>query len=193
MEELIKKTKVIGNELLLISIALICIGIYLIIEPIGAQVVLCRIIGALLIVWGILRIISFFTNYVEAIFSSFGLVQGITLILFGFFFIVDPVDITAFFGIMLAIVILANGILMVQYAIELKKLRVKEWWIEILAGILMIALGVIAIIDPFTTTSSLMIFIGIVLIYGGIVGAISIIRIKSLAKQLKKDVKDIIG
>jgi len=192
MDSILNKIKTVVNELILVSIALIVVGVYLIIEPVGAQIVVCRIFGALLIIWGALRFIAYFKSNRNTIFSSFGLVQGLTLMFFGLFFLLDPVDIAGIFGIMLSIVVLINGILMLQYAIELRRLGSKEWWIEILSGLLMITLGVIALVNPFATSASLMIFVGVALIYGGVVNLVSVLRIASIAKQVENEVKDMV-
>ena len=81
---------------------------------------------------------------------------------------------------------------MLQYAIELRRLGSKEWWIEILSGLLMITLGVIALVNPFATSASLMVFMGVVLIYGGVVNLVSVLRIASIAKQVENEVKDMV-
>ena len=57
----------------------------------------------------------------------------------------------------------------------------------------MIILGVVALINPFTTSATLMIFIGVILIYEGIVNLVSVLRITSIAKQVEYEVKDAIN
>ena len=82
---------------------------------------------------------------------------------------------------------------MVQYAIELKRLNSVGWWLEILSGVIMIILGIVALINPFATSATLMIFIGVILIYEGIVNLVSVLRITSIAKQVEFEVKDAIN
>jgi len=193
MNSLFQKIKTIVNEIILVSVALIVIGVYLIIEPVGAQIVICRIIGALLLIWGILRLYSYFKADKTEVFASFGLVQGLTLAFFGLFFIINPIEISGFFAIIMSIIVLINGILMLQYAIELKRLNSSAWWIEILSGLLMTIMGIIALVNPFATASTLMIFLGVVIIYGGIVNLVSVLRITAIAKQVEYEVKDAIN
>ncbi|WP_287387142.1 HdeD family acid-resistance protein [Lachnospira sp.] len=193
MDKILQKIKTVINEIILLSIALIVVGVYLIIEPMGAQIVICRIFGALFLVWGVLRVITYFKTDKSVIFASFGLVQGLTLIFLGLFFIINPVEIAAFFGIILSIVVMINGVLMIQYAIELKRLNSPSWWLEILSGILMLILGVVALVNPFATSATLMVFIGVILIYEGIVNLVSVLRITSIAKQVEYEVKDAVN
>ena len=127
-----------------------------------------------------LRLITYFSMAKEEIFGSFGLVQGISLLAFGLFFVMKPEVIAMFFGTILAIVIIIDGILKLQYGIEFYHMKADKWWIEAV-----VVMGVIALFNPFDSSVALMIFIGIVLMVEGVSDLISIIRISAFVKKLK--------
>ena len=180
---MIKKIKGIKIELIIISVVLFALGLFLVIFPEISQLVICRVVGIALCVWGVLRLITYFRMAKEEVFGSFGLVQGISLLAFGIFFVMKPEVIAMFFGTVLAIVIIIDGIL--KYGIEFYHMEAKKWWIEAIAAALMVVMGIIALLNPFGSSVALMIFIGVVLMIEGASDLISIIRISGIIKRLK--------
>ena len=96
-----------------------------------------------------------------------------------------PEVIAMFFGTVLAIVIIIDGILKLQYGIEFYHMEAKKWWIEAIAAALMVVMGIIALLNLFGSSVALMIFIGVVLMIEGASDLISIIRISGIIKRLK--------
>ena len=182
---MIKKIKGIKIELIIISVVLFALGLFLVIFPEISQLVICRVVGIALCVWGVLRLITYFRMAKEEVFGSFRLVQGISLLAFGIFFVMKPEVIAMFFGTVLAIVIIIDGILKLQYGIEFYHMEAKKWWIEAIAAALMVVMGIIALLNPFGSSVALMIFIGVVLMIEGASDLISIIRISGIIKRLK--------
>lgn len=182
---MVKKIKGIKIELIIISIVLFALGFFLVIYPELSQLIICKAVGIALCVWGVLRLITYFSMAKEEIFGSFGLVQGISLLAFGLFFVMKPEVIAMFFGTILAIVIIIDGILKLQYGIEFCHMKADKWWIEAVVAAFMVVMGVIALFNPFDSSVALMIFIGIVLMVEGVSDLISIIRISAFVKKLK--------
>ena len=182
---MVKKIKGIKIELIIISIVLFALGFFLVIYPELSQLIICKAVGIALCVWGVLRLITYFSMAKEEIFGSFGLVQGISLLAFGLFFVMKPEVIAMFFGTILAIVIIIDGILKLQYGIGFYHMKADKWWIEAVVAAFMVVMGVIALFNPFDSSVALMIFIGIVLMVEGVSDLISIIRISAFVKKLK--------
>ena len=179
---MIKKIRGIKIELIIISIALFVLGLFLTIFPEVSQIIICRAVGIALCVWGVLRLMTYFRMSREDVFVSFGLVQGISLLAFGIFFVMRPEAIAVFFGTAIAIIIIIDGILKLQYAIEFYHMEAQRWWIEAIVAALMV---VIALFNPFGSSTVLMMFVGIVLMVEGLSDLISIIRISSFIKNLR--------
>ena len=53
---MIKKIKGIKIELIIISVVLFALGLFLVIFPEISQLVICRVVGIALCVWGVLRL-----------------------------------------------------------------------------------------------------------------------------------------
>lgn len=187
--DFVKKIKGIRGELIIVSIALFVLGLFLVIFPDISQVVICKGIGIAFCVWGVLRLITYFRISKEEVLSSFGLVQGVTLIAFGVFFVMRPEAISVFFGTALSIVIIVDGILKLQYGIEFFHMKSGYWWIELIGAFVMVIMGIIALCNPFATTSALMIFVGIVFMVEGLWDLVSIVRISRFVKKVADDIR----
>ena len=58
---MIKKIKGIKIELIIISIVLFALGLFLVIYPELSQLIICKAVGIALCVWGVLRLITYFS------------------------------------------------------------------------------------------------------------------------------------
>ncbi|MGN0316713.1 MAG: HdeD family acid-resistance protein [Lachnospira sp.] len=187
---LMKKIKEIKNEMIIISLALLVLGVFMIIFPETSQELLCRSIGIVLCIWGVFRLIAYFKTAGQEVLASFGLVQGVSLLAFGIFFVMKPDLIATLFGVALAILIIIDGVLKLQYAVEFYHLKTELWWVELIVAAVVIIMGIIALLNPFSATSTLMIFMGILFVIEGITDLIAIIRISGAAKKFAEAVKD---
>lgn len=183
MGEIIKKIKRIKRELIIVAAALIGLGILMIVFPTVSGIILCKGIGVALCVWGVLRLISYYKIMKNEVLGSFGLVQGVILVGFGAFFVINPEAIAMFINTAIAIVIVVDGVLKLQYAVDFHNMNVSTWWVELAAAVIMVILGVVALINPFSTITVLMIFMGVVLVIEGVWDLVAIIRISAFAKR----------
>ena len=62
MEGLVKKIKGIRNEMIGLSIVLMLAGIFMILFPNTSGNIICRGVGAVLCIWGVVRLVAYFRN-----------------------------------------------------------------------------------------------------------------------------------
>lgn len=191
MNSIYKKLKAIKMEIIIVSVALFVLGLLLVIFPTASQEIISKGIGVALCVWGVLRLINYFRIAGSEILGSYGLVQGVTLLAFGMFFVIKPEAIAVFLGTALAIIIIVDGILKLQYAVDFYHLESDKWWIELVGAVIMVVIGVVALFNPFSTSSALIVFIGIALMIEGIWDFVSLMRIVSITKKAGKVIQDI--
>ena len=183
MNSIYKKLKTIKFEIIIVSIALFVLGLLLVIFPTASQEIICKGIGVALCVWGVLRLINYFRIAGSEILGSYGLA-------FGMFFVIKPGFIAVFLGTALAIIIIVDGILKLQYAVDFYHLESDKWWIELIGAVVMVVIGIIALLNPFSTSSALIVFIGIALMIEGLWDFISLMRIVSVTKKAGKAIKN---
>ena len=104
----------------------------------------------------------------EPFFFRYDLFVALVLILFGCFVIFESDLVIAFIPVVIGIILLANGLLSIQKAFNLKKTGLEKWWLEFLLALLTSVLGIIICTNPFDAVATTNIFIGICLVYSGI-------------------------
>ena len=177
MEGLVKKIKGIRNEMIGLSIVLMLAGIFMILFPNTSGNIICRGVGAV-------RLVAYFRN--NEILGSFGLVQGVALAGFGLYILIRPGIIEVFLTTVFAIIIIVDGILKLQYALDFRKLDAGGWWIEAVCAAVMIILGIVVLFNPFATVAAVMLFIGVVFVFEGAWDLASILYISKIAKEFNK-------
>ncbi len=166
------------------DIALIILGLLMTIFHKSAGNIICIALGILMCVFGVLRFISYFAKNKEEAVGSFAIVQGTALLGFGVLFIIAPEPIRALLNILLGIILVISGVLKLQYAVDLIRLKAKLWWISFLGAVITIALGIIIFI--FYGETWLMLFTGISFMVNGLLDLVVVI----ILDKEKKDRKD---
>ena len=170
------------KDTIYLAVALILLGLVLVVFPEKSTLIICYSVGILLLVGGVFKIVSYFRAKGTEIFGSLGLVGGSLLCVAGLIIVLKPQMLASFLTTILAIILIADGVVKVQYAIDLYRVEGDRWWMVLTAGIVMTILGIIALFNPFDTAAAIMIIIGILLIIDGITDLIMLVYV---AKTLK--------
>ncbi len=101
---------------------------------------------------------------------------GCVAVVAGLVVILAPNLLTQVFRFVAGILVAFSGILNLVKALEARKEGKKGWQILLALSIIAIAMGVLVFINPFRAESTLVILVGAVLIYNGILGIIAAIQ-----------------
>lgn len=163
--EILKKLK---TNVMISSLLCIVIGIVLVIWPDLTMEIACLAIGAVLLVGGIMRLISYFTARDGSVYSQMNLIFGIVLIVVGGLILWQWDKVLEIVPIIVGIVIVLHGINDLRQAYTLFKNKYDKWWVALILGLLTAAFGVLLILNPFAALDTVVILIGIFLIFDGI-------------------------
>lgn len=160
------------NEILL-TLGTIGIGIVLAVWPeITQEIVMCGI-GAVGVVIGISFVVRYaLLDFIDAIDSN-ALVLGLMWIAGGILIIVLRELLVVILPILLGFYLLFCGLTKIHYTLNLKRMGVKRWYLELVNACFSIILGTVTICRPFTAAYFLMRFIGIGLIIEALVDCAS--------------------
>jgi uncharacterized membrane protein HdeD (DUF308 family) len=159
------------------SVLLVVLGLLLLFKPGMATKTIAYVIAAIFIINGIIHIVGYIrgssgemSDGTKTYAGVGGLVIGVLSIVFAF--MIGWVFVS-FIPIMLGIVILINGIVKMNQVMELVKMNEGGWLFIAILAVVNIAIGVVAILNPFDTANLLIRVIGIGFLYGGITDLIA--------------------
>jgi hypothetical protein len=165
MNELLKSMK---WGMMITGLLTIIIGIMICANPSGAIISIIRFIGWILIIAAGVSAISEFmqrtTTYRTYSTMTFALIS----LVFGIVLAIRPASFVNFVGTVVALILFVHGINAIVSALNSRKYGYNQWKIACLSGVIFAVVAFIILINPFSSASALMLFIGIVLIGDGI-------------------------
>ena len=165
MNEFIKSMK---WGMMLTGLLTIIIGIMICANPSGAIISIIRFIGWILIIAGGFSAISEFMQRTTTYRTYTTMTFAILSLIFGIILVIRPASFVNFVGTLVAFILFVHGINAIVSALNSKKYGYNQWKIACLSGVIFAVVAFIILINPFSSASALMLFIGIVLIGDGI-------------------------
>ena len=161
MESYIKK---LGTNSMLISALLIIFSVFLIFNPVETLNFLIIAFGVILVINGLMHIISYFSIKNDFRAFSFELVQGIVSIIIGFVFIMRTEEASMLLPLILGAWIIIESIMKFQLAFNLRDVPNSHWVMMLVFSIITAALGIVILLNPFSTTIAITTLGGVLLL-----------------------------
>ena len=153
-------------------IILIITGLIILVYPGHSITIADYILGGALILYGVFNIVQYILGERKAI----SLVAGIVAAGAGIFALTQPDKLAAIFPIFVGLVLIFSGLRDLINALKMRHNFKTLWKIALALAFITITVGVILVINPFKNIETVVIIIGIGLIYDGIVGLILAIK-----------------
>lgn len=151
-----------------VSILMIIIGILLIIWPGHTLSLLSAIVGWGLVIGGVVGV-----GFGLVSFNPFNLISGIIAIIVGAVFIRAPFISMSIIPVIIGILIILNGAHNLYNAWIGRHAMGYNPRRDLILSIIMVILGILIVIFPFTTASAAVVVIGVILLYNGITNLIT--------------------
>ena len=182
--KLLKKLK---TNVVVSAALCILLGIVLVVWPDLSIQIVCTAVGAVLLIGGGVRLAVYFTAKDGSVYTQMNLIMGIVLAVVGVWILLQPGKVLAIIPIIVGIVIVLHGINNLQQAVTLCKEKYDKWWVALILGLLTVGFGVLLICRPFEALDTVVMLIGIFLIYDGISDIWIVSRLYRTAKMLKQE------
>lgn len=175
------------KQLTLTAIFSILLGLVLAIWPDATKLAVSYLIGAALVIFGVIQVVRYFVYEVRLDLFRYDFVSGLILLGAGVFFLMKPQVIVSILPILLGIAIIIDGAVKIQQSMDLMRAGYPRWWLIMLLAALALAAGIVLLVNPFEAASTLMLLIGIVLIYNGVTDLWTISRVSGRIRQMRAD------
>lgn len=182
MENMEIKVKKMNMTSIIFSIIFILIGAFLLARPEDAIHLVSYALGIILLLWGAISIVQFFTDKESQNYLDFGFVVGVFVFIFGIIVLVKPNTIASIIPLLLGIWMLINGVTKLSYALTLNKQNNAAG--SIIISVLIIILGILLIFNPFAGAQTLVQILGVIII---IYSALDLAECFAIKRVIKKD------
>lgn len=192
MELVKKKFKNMYKTSIIFSIILFLIGLFLLMKPETTLHAISYFVGIVLIIWGIIPVITFFSNKEKESYLEFSFIIGVFSLVFGIIVMINPNIIGSIIPLLTGIWMIINGVTKLFYALSINKEG--NATTSIIISLIILVCGLLLVFNPFGGAVMLTKLIGIFIIVYSVLDLIECYTlnksIKEVTKNPKKDKKD---
>ena len=147
--------------------------------------------GIAMIVFGIAKLVGYFSRDLFRLAFQFDLELGILLLVLGLIVLIRPDDLMTFMCIALGISILTDGLFKVQIALDSKRFGIKSWWVILALAVVAGTIGVFLIFRSAKSAQFLTVLLGVSILAEGILNLYTVISTVLIIKHQQPDVIEI--
>lgn len=185
MEKIINKFKSMYKTSIIFSIILICIGIFLLVNPETTLAAISYFIGIFLMVWGLVPIVRYFSDKDSKNYLEFTFIIGIFSFIFGVIVMIKPNIISSIIPLLLGMWMIINGGIKLYYSLIMNKQT--NSMSSIILSVIILVCGIVLICNPFGGAVVLTQIVGISLIFYSIVDLAECYNLNKTYKNFKNE------
>ena len=155
-------------------------GVLFIAKPELSAMVISRALGAAMIVFGLIKLVGYFSKDLFRLAFQYDLGFGLLLIALGILVLAKPAGVLDFIFIALGIAILTDGLFKVQIAVDSKRFGIPTWWLTLTLAMVTGVVGLALVFRPWDSVRLLTALLGAALLAEGILNlcvAVSTVKI----------------
>lgn len=173
------------------SVLLGIAGLLLICKPDTSLTVVGITAAIMMIVFGIIKIIGYFSKDLYRLAFEYDLAFGVLLIALGIIELVNPGTMMLMLCTTLGIAALADGLFKIQIAIKAKPFGIDRWWIILLLAVITAGIGITLLLNPGAAANTLMILLGVALMIDGALNLITVLMTVKIIKHQRPDIIEV--
>lgn len=180
------KTAKIGY--IVISAILCVLGVILVIFPEFSAYLLGINCGITFMVFGIVKLVGYFSRDLYRLAFQYDLAFGILLIAIGFVMATHSGSVINFICITLGISALADALFKIQIAAESKRFGIHKWWLILVCALLTGIFGLVLMLRPSESGRVMTVLLGLTLLAEGVLNFSTVVTAVKIIKHQQPDV-----
>ena len=169
---------------IIISSLLMVLGVLIMALPDLSVSVIGILAGAMLVAFGLVKLVGYFSRDLYRLAFQFDLAMGILLAVMGVILLARPHMAMNFICVALGITFLADGLLKVQMSLDARRFGLKSWWAILLFGLFVGGVGVVLVLRPTQSARIMTILLGVCTLFEGELNLIvSLFAVKIIRHQ----------
>ena len=172
----------------IISVLLCVLGVILIAMPESSLLLVCRFAGAIMMLFGTIKLIGYCSKDLYRLAFQFDLAFGILLLALGVILIIRTDTTAELVSIVMGVCVLADALLKIQISIDSKRFGISKWWLILAMAILTGLAGFLLVFRPSQSLEIMMVLFGSTLICEGLLNLVTILcAVKIMSRRLPDD------
>lgn len=171
-----------------VSVLLCILGLVFMFMPNVSATAIGIACGTMLIVFGIIRLVGYFSKDLFRLAFQYDLAFGILSIFLGILILLKPDNFFNFISIALGLSIFADGLFKIQIAFDSKEFGIKQWWLIFIEALVAGALGLILVFRPTESSAVLTVLLGVTVLAEGILNLSTVLAAVKIVKNQRPDV-----
>lgn len=169
---------------IIISSLLMVLGVLIMALPDLSVSVIGILAGAMLVAFGLVKLVGYFSRDLYRLAFQFDLAMGILLAVMGVILLARPNAAMNFICVALGITFLADGLLKVQMSLDARRFGLKSWWAIGLFGLFVGCVGAVLVLRPTQSARIMTILLGVCTLCEGALNLIvSLFAVKIIRHQ----------
>ena len=185
------RTHFTRNTYVMSSVIMCIIGLIFIIFPNFSAAVIGTACGVVLIVFGVMRLVGYFTRDIFSFIFQYDLAFGMLMTVIGVLILMNPGNLFGFICIVLGVCFIADGLFKIRISLDAKRLGARRWYLLLATAVMTAIPGLLLLIRPSESSAVLSVLIGISLLCDGIMGLSTVFAASKARKDVKDDVIDV--
>lgn len=173
---------------IVMSVVFCVVGILFIVLPARSAVMIGRVLGAAMAVFGVVKLVGYFSRDLYRLAFQYDLEFGILLITLGVIVLLRTNGVMDFIGIASGVAILADGLFKIQIAIDARRFGIRDWWLILVLAVATGGVGLLLIFRPWESVQVLTVLLGAALLAEGVLNLCVAISAVKIVKHQQPDV-----
>ena len=171
-----------------VSILLAVLGIVLIAWPTFSVNALGVICGILLILFGGVKLVGYFSKDLYSLAFQYDMPFGILLIILGIIMLIHPGNLASFICVVFGLSVLISSLFNIQTALDAKKFGINQWWLIFALSVIAAVWGLILVFRPSEAADVMAVLLGITLLFESAVNICTVVTSVKIVKNQHPDV-----
>lgn len=176
---------------IVISLLLGLLGVFLFCQPDVSTAAVGDLAGILLVIFGIFKLIGYFSKDLYRLAFQFDLAFGCLLVILGIVILTKPQNLLHFLCVVTGLYVTADGLMKLQTAYDARRFGIGSWWVILAAALLTAVLGILLLVRPAQSVRLLTQIFGIVLAAEGLLNLLTVLMTVKIVRHQKPDIIEV--
>ncbi len=172
---------------IVMSVLFCLAGIFFIMRPDVSATAIGIAVGTVLIVFGLVKLIGYFSKDLYRLAFQYDLEFGILLLILGLIILLRPRNLMTFICVVLGISILLDGLFKIHIAMDSREFGIPSWWLILVIAVITGLMGAFLVFDAVKGAGILTVLLGISLLSEGILNLCTVIATVLIIKHQQPD------